>query len=540
MKIIKYTVLACILAFCTFSCGDSNSESNPNTKEPVKPQPETPIEIENTQTLNIGIIHQKGTELKALNVISGSTLSNQEKVLVATLQGLAAKSSSEQIYIDEGGPSTVWKDYMKSKYGIKLVAISSLKDLLNKYQKTGIIKGYISYDMAKNKRSLSAATSLCGAVNAIAVDKSLVNDIVKLGITKKILDVSDKDEKWAYETSPKAFSKKNVAELSPDIYHHLRDYTTLTNAFVFYDGITPWRTSVLKALDAGAYCFGYGEDEFNMVEDASQQGISMLPTDLAPNLAPLSSIYVTEGLKQKRKEDPVVTEKDVHYVTFLVSDGDNIAYNLWSQKAYFDHPLRGEFAVGHTISPSLYDLAPATLRWYVENCTTNDYLVCGPSGSSYIFPSKMPSDKLDAYLIKLNEVLGATGLNICNILDQGAINKMEIWNKYLNQPNIDALIYTGYGESPKGSIQFSDNGKPIIEQRDNLWEGLQEEASVIKNINSRTANPYSKDGYSLVFVHTWTKDFSNMKTVVEGLNPNVRVVTPDVFVKLVKNNLSEK
>jgi len=519
------------------SCGN---ETGPDNKPPEVPAPpiETDDTIRNTQVLNTGIVHQKGFELKKLNVIQSNILNAEEKVLIATLQGLVAKTSSEQIYIDEGGPSSIWKEYMISKYKIKYSNFQSLSNLLDHYKKMNIIEGYIVYDRKKNKRSLTAATALCGPTKAIAVDKSIESEIISTGIGKKIFDVSDKTEKWVYKNYPYAFSKNSVAELSFNLDQHLRDYITLTNSFVFYDGITDWRTSVLKDMNRGAYCFGYGEDEFKMVEDASRLGVSMLPAEAA-NLATLSSIYDTEGLKQRAAISDVSTDENVHYVTFLVSDGDNIAYNLWSQHSYFNNSLRGTFPVGYTLSPSLYDLAPAALRWYYENSTQNDYFVCGPSGSSYIFPSRMPSDKLDAYLDKLNEFAGHTGLAICNILDQGAINKMSIWNKYLSQPNIDALIYTGYGESPHGSIQFSDNGKPIIEQRDNLWEGLEEEDTLIRNINSRPANPYSVEGYTLVFVHVWTKDLSNIKSVIDNLNSNVRVVTPDIFVRLVQKNLKK-
>ena len=52
-----------------------------------------------------------------------------------------------------------------------------------------------------------------------------------------------------------------------------------------------------------------------MVNNASQLGVSMLPTDQAANLATLSSIYDTTGLKQRPATKEVVTEENVHYVT---------------------------------------------------------------------------------------------------------------------------------------------------------------------------------------------------------------------------------
>ena len=137
-----------------------------------------------------------------------------------------------------------------------------------------------------------------------------------------------------------------------------------------------------------------------------------------------------------------------------------------------DHDLHGQFPLGYTISPSLYDLAPAALRWYYENSKEGDYFVAGPSGSSYIFPSKMSDADLDDYLAKLNEYVDKSGLNICNILDQKIMDNPKVYNKYLAQPNIDAIFYTGYGEKGDGRIKFSDNGKPVIEQRSVLWEGI--------------------------------------------------------------------
>lgn len=538
MKIKNAIPFAIIIATVFIqSCGKSNDKA---TTPPVTP----PIlagygsdTLKSGQSIKTGIFHQKGTKLQSLDIISGGSLSAEQKVLVATLQGLVAKTSSEQIYIDEGGPSTDWTSYLKSKYSITLNNYTSWTALLSHFKKK--VAGYVLYNRASNARSLTAANSLCGPMNAIAVDASLEPDVRSLGITRIKADVQTHDEKWVYTNYQTLFNKQLAAEQNPTINHHLRDYITLGNAFTFYDGNTSWRNQVLSALSNEAFCMGYGQDEFTMVSNAAKQGVPMLPSDLAANLAPLSSIYDTSGLKQKTFITPL-TEENVHYVTFLVSDGDNLSVDTWTLNNYFKNSVRGTFNMGYTISPSLADLAPSVLSWFYANAANGagkDFFVAGPSGSGYTYPSQMPAARLDSYLTRLNTFMGASGLNICNILDQNLSSHMDVWNKYLAQPNIDALIYTGYGEAPTGTILFSANHKPIIAQRDNLWQGLEEESTVISNINSRPANPHSADGYSLVFVHIWTKDLSNIKTVIQGLNPNVRVVTPDAFVKLVKANL---
>jgi len=489
--------------------------------------------------LTRGLAHARGTPLRTLDVIPAGNLSAEQKVLVATLQGLAARSSSEQIYIDEGGPSAGWKDDLAARHGVTLVDHGSWSSLVSRFHSLGIASAYVLYDRAANPRSLTAATALAGPLSAMAVDAGLEPAVRALGVTALAADVRTRDEKWVYASYAGRFNPRLVAELSPTIDYHLRDYATMTSAFTFYDGNTAWRTGVLRDLVDEPFCFGYGQDEFNMVADASSQGVVMLPSDLAPNLAPLSSVDDNAPLAQATRA-AAVGEPDVHFVTFLTSDGDNVAFNLWSLRNYFDHPSRGSFDMGYTISPSLVDLAPSVMRWYYDHASRGahqDFFVAGPSGSGYMFPSRFPAGELDAYLDRLDGLLAAADLDVVNILDADAYGRVDLWDRYLARPHIQGLLYTGYGETPHGRISFSTLGKPIIEARDNLWAGLEEESTVIANINARPTNPRSVDGYSLVFVHVWTKDLSSIQKVVNGLHAKVRVVTPHEFVQLVAANL---
>lgn len=551
----KYIYLLLTLALLV-SCLDDPTAGvivpkyTPPTHKPEEPGEEPDDDwMDPAEPLSRGAVHLKGRELKSLNVLSIVSLSEGEKVILSTLAGLAARVTGDQVYMNEGGPSAVWLKQMQNKYGISVKTYNALAPLVKHYIEIGVIKGYIVYKPYSDgqSHSINVATSLCGILRGIAVPESLVDKVKEMGVTTELMDVRSYDEKWLYENYKDQMDKSLAADLKPEIFHHLRDYITMTNAFAFYDYNAykdwTWRSSILRNLDKGAYCFGYYDlDEWGMVNNASQLGVSMLPTDQAANLAALSSIYDTKGLKQRPATKEVDTEENVHYVTFLVSDGDNIAFNLWGQQGYFDHDLHGQFPVGYTISPSLYDLAPAALSWYYENSKEGDYFVAGPSGSSYIFPSKMSDTDLNEYLVKLNEYIDKSGLNICNILDQNMMDNSHVYNKYLAQPNIDAILYTGYGEKGDGGIKFSDNGKPIIEQRSVLWEGLDkgrgEESAVIAQINGRPANPHTADGYTFVFVHCWTKDQQCIKTVIDGLNDNVRVVPVDQFVQLVKQNLN--
>jgi hypothetical protein len=485
--------------------------------------------------LTFGSRLPKGVPLQSLVVIPLDALAtSQDRALVASLQGLVAKSSPEQIFIDDGGPSRTWKDYLVSRYGITLSDThATLPSLITHFKR--FVRGYILYDMSDNPQSLNVATSLSGPLRGLPVDRSQLAQVRSLGVTQQLLDVSDKDEKWAYTNYRSMFSGTVAAELNFDVYNELRDYATLTNSFTFYDGVSAWRKQVLSGLGQGATLLGYGSSEVNMISQASQEGVTSIPTDLASNLSVFSSIHSTEGLIQK--PDPTPATQGKHYVSFVVSDGDNVAWDLGGLQQYYSNPDRGSFSVGYGVSPSLVDLAPSVLRWYYENASSGpakDQFIAGPSGGGYVYPSRMPPVDLDRFVSRLNDDMSRANLRIAEILDdQNSFGRTDLWSKYLQQPNIDALFY--FGLDARGQISWVKN-KPVIAQRDTLWAGVTDESTLIKEINSRPVSPTTADGYTLVLVHCWTKSLSDIKTVVAGLGPNVEVVTPQEFVSLIAQN----
>ena len=473
----------------------------------------------------------KGVELRSLAVIRLSALTrSQDRALVASLQGLVAKRSPEQIFIDDGGASTVWKDYLASRYGITLTnEYATLPALVTHFRR--YVRGYIVYDLATNRRSINVATSFSGPLMGLPVDRTQVELVRSLGITRELLDVSDKDEKWAYDNHRGLFSDATAAELNFTVYHQLRDYATLTNSFTFYGEVTDWRGRVLAGLAPGATLFGWGRNETAMVRQASQEGVATVPTDLAANLSALSSIHSTDGLRQKVDPAPVTRRK--HYVSFVVSDGDNVQWNLRGLQQYYRNPDRGRFSIGYGVSPALVDLAPSVLRWYYENAGKERF-IAGPSGGGYVYPSRMPADDLDRFTRNLNTSMGKAGLSIAEILDdQDSFDRPDVLSKYLRQPNIDALLY--FGLNANGRIGWVD-GKPVIGQRDVLWAGVTDEYALARAINARPVSPTTADGYTLVLVHCWTKSLSDIGRVVDGLGPDVEVVTPQDLVSLITQN----
>jgi hypothetical protein len=185
------------------------------------------------------------------------------------------------------------------------------------------------------------------------------------------------------------------------------------------------------------------------------------------------------------------------------------------------------------------------LRWYFDNSSNGpnrDFFVAGTSGLGYFYPSKYPPAALDVHVQKLNDFMDRADLDLVHINDFGSFGRLDLWNKYLAQPNIAGLLYNEYSlySAMGGAMLFSTNGRPIIAARDLLWGGLEEPTKVIAHVNSYPRDLSTPAGYTLVEVHVWTKNLGDVQSVVTNLAPDVRVVTPDVFVRLVRDNVGRK
>ncbi|CUN60489.1 dual specificity protein phosphatase [Clostridium disporicum] len=332
----------------------------------------------------------------------------------------------------------------------------------------------------------------------------------------------------------------------------LRDYAILSKSLVFYeDDIhdSTLRELIFNSMDDGGRILGWAPDEHTNVSIASSFGIDTIAADWSYNLSVLSSYPSTTKLQNINNQ---VTEEDgVHYITFIMSDGDNQQWLLGSNfnmKNWFGSPHRGKFNLGWSLNPSLYYLAPTVFNKYYEAANSTKYTdnyVVAASGNGYMYPSKYPSDKLLSYTKRLNEYMANVDAHNVLILDDEAFYRKDLWDKYTCNSNIDGLLYLNYdiNNAYNGKIIWS-NDKPIISCRDLLLGGIEDENQLLSNINDRIDCGYTNikdpNSYTFVYVHVWSNTMDNVNDVITKLNknPKVRIVTPDTFVKLIQNNVS--
>lgn len=525
----------------------------------------------------------KGTNLASIEVISDAALENTaQRVLIATLQGLVARQSSNQIYIDGGSGYSIWDGYLTARYGIPRSTVTSPWPLISQFK--GLVAGYILYDYNANTNSLDAANCLCGPSNAVAVDASIEATVRAYGITNRLADVRTVNDQWVWTNDNAAFSRNVVIEQKESFADNLRDYATMANTFIFFDGNSPFRNYVMTCMNPNSACLGWGdasEGESVFVGDSSANGVFTVASDWALDLSTLSSI-TDPSICQHTYSIPAI-QTGVHYVAFLMTDGDNVQENLGSLPGFFNSPARGSFNMGWALSPSLADLAPAVLRWYFESASNGagrDFFVAGPSGVGYFYPSQLPAAALALQTQALSDYMSRADLNIAQVIDFNSFTNAGVWNQYLSQPAIDALIYEEYSQydqpfgssggqiyfstngqigmeqgttngnlelqaaaGPVGQIYFSTNGRPILSPTDLLWGGLESSGALLTNINQGALDPSSPSGYSLALFHYGDSVYANLsslRSVVTNLASTVRVVTPDQYVKLIRANIGRK
>ena len=507
------------------------------------------------QVLNINSNYIKNSVIpKFLHVVSLDSMRPNERTMITSLQGLVNNHCSFQIYTINSSQLDykIWLEDLKNNYKVSYEIISDPWRLVNIYK--DYIEGYVLYSSKIPKdSSINNACSLAGLNKALVIDEAIEPRIKELGIKFKG-DCRNTDENWAYNNLwNKGLNHSIVIQLSPDRIDSLRDYAIMTKSLIFYEESidkTVLRDKIFSSMEGNPTCLGWGPDEFINVSTASKYGVSMVAADWSYNLTTLSAF--PQPCLIKKPSLTIPKEDNVHYVTFIMSDGDNQQWNLgtnYGSPKWFGYPSRNKIALGWSIAPVLYYLSPTVFNLYYKNISNgnqgNNFIVA-PSGNGYIYPSKFPRNKLRLYINSLNDYMQKVNENYVAIIDDSAFYDIDLWNNFTNKPNIQGLFYLDYHrhDNYKGKILWSNN-KPIVSCRDLLWNSIENEDELVKKINDRVTlgqiDVKNPEAYTFVYVHAWSKEASNVEKVINMLkeNKSVRIVTPEIFMQLIKENIKE-
>ena len=469
-----------------------------------------------------------------LYVINDGNFSTSQRITIETLQGILAQTKP-QIYRVATEGYLMWVNDLKDNYNVTLdnSLDSDFKGLISNFKDK--INGYIL--SSAEEPSIHVAISLAGIEKAIVVLPEDETTVKSLNIPL-VEDVRDKDMNWLLDNYE--FNTHTVCYQKAEKATHLADYAAFSKALYFFDDInSSLTTRIFSLIQPNSTLLGWGDDEFKLVEKASKNSIFVNPGDWALNLSTLSN-FEKETKQLSHNNSPEVIE-NVHTVCFLMTDGDNIIWLLndfATNPKWFGSPNRNKVKIGWTMSPAMSELAPTVLNYFYNQADQSDigkdYFVASSSGQGYIYPDLYGS--LVSYTNQLNEYMKKSDLKILNIIGNSMDD--QYLTPYLNQSNIDAVFYYYFSDYSGGKREIKwINNKPIITGRYKLWEGFETPSSIASKLNNLSKDIHSASGYSLIPVHVWSMGVEQIIECANLLDSNVRIVTPDEFVSLIKKNV---
>ncbi len=501
---------------------------------------------------------------KLVKVINKKSLNDAEFLMTQSLIGLVALNSKPSIIIDpdngkKGTAVSIWKKELE-KYGYSFENVNSPWKLLSDFKNRINLKGYILCKL--NTKSINVATSLSGILNGLVIDESLESKVKKLGL-KLLMDVRDKSENWCFEKYKDRFNKVAADRVYKRSQHNsvyfLRDYMIAVKGFCFWDN-GRLRQKVLKWLGPDNYILGWGPgEEYSHVGNASLYGVMRLPSDWSLNMSFFSSVELP--IKQIRYKYFSITnieynDKYTHYITFLMTDGDNISWfqgNSFVGNQFWASPYRGKFPLGWTVSSLFSELSPQIESYINSTKSPDEGFVAALSGNGYFYPDmygKMvdssPFNTLSKSVKHLNKVFKINRLEMLQLMDYNYdvddIDYLDVYTK--NIDNLLGLFWIKYDpyDAGHGKIRWGQDKYghyvPLISSRYIVWKDstrpdFETPRTCIQKI-LKLGYPPERNMFTAISVNNWSwkEPLKAAFEIYNGLknNKHIKFVRPEELI----------
>ncbi len=461
------------------------------------------------------------------------------QVALATLEGQVNVKTARLfvVYRDEDAP---WVPVLEKRLGCRFEPMS-LNQALEHFRTD--VKGQVWYNPDPLFRfQVNLATTIAGLEHAIATPRDLglktLVDLHDNWLPKDDLTVSA-IENWLPKTNLSA-----VAYLD-DGLPFFRDLIAQKEWFVF--DLDPLNNEFEKGQLAKVLAryppltpvFGWGSAKYAdpqkgqndvAVEDALVDRLSrrdqfLVPADFADNVSFFSRLPAPKRLEQAKTGRKVPTARA--YVTLIVSDGDNLQYDLNHMRATWSDPARPKIPLGWTVSPQWANLAPAVLDQYYQEAKERggwDELVAGPSGFGYVNPGSMTADALGAFCKKTADASRKADLTSVVTLDQRG-RRIEDVRRWV----------AAYGKAGVKALWLADMPPHEGEAGGTTYLGEAVRLGKDAATAARAVNGRAKDHrFTFVYVFAWELSAPMLADFVAGLDKDIAIVSPSEMAGLMR------
>jgi hypothetical protein len=521
------------------------------------------------------------------------------EMLAQSVAGLAAKAvnegrGDELVWIGSASADLeAWLDRLTARHrDLEMRGAFGLWDLIDRYAKQEIIKGYVLYKPDNSKgeinqhrpgmdSSVNVATSLAGLVDGIIVDEKLEPIAKAHGLTR-LIDARDKTQAWCFENYRDRFNRRLVCTQDPR-KSHVRDLAIAQNAFVLYGDDEPLPT-VMQWLEPLSPILGWnGGDEFNTTDLSTQWAHIQTATDWCGNLPVLmAGTDKTDSPKVLSFDPRTIDWNDRRSaVSFVSTDGDNVQWfegNFFRNAHYWGNPERGKIPFGWSCCfCQLSQLCPDAIDYALATRSPRDSLI--EWGGGYYYPDRFGSNRPNRWellarqarrtwaLMKKNNTR-MIGFNCANYNSPDARKAYEVFARQTD--GLLAIFVFQYSPYESGAgetfwVKDRDGVElPVITARYSIWEHSNSReragtpAKVAREIaQSVEQTPQEKlPRYDWVIAHVWSyfkkspgtdesaedmpQEHAVAKGGVRGYSPavwcaerlpaNIRVISPEEMV----------
>lgn len=494
-------------------------------------------------------------------VINRVDLTDSAYLLVSSLQGITAQNEAK-IFIEDGENIVFIEKYLSENSACEIKRVSTFQELISANIDDIQDKGCVLFDDGSNP-TVNMAFTVAGMEKWLAVPVSLKNDVEAIGLEIK-MDLSLKEnDKYVlsyediFEKYKNGLNKNLIVHQSTELIT-LRDYAAASGAFCFYTeesdrSQVSFRQKVFDWANENAIVFGWSSDELSYVKQASKSGVVVIPSDHCSNLSFLSSLRLKEPLNQKNNAEEIIPQQDKHYISLVMSDGDNVQWyetTLPFREHYYDRITAEEsYKLTWTAPPMMYKLAPTVLQYVYDMAADKDRFICGVSGMGYINPTKYDEKAIESFVNKSVYAMQQSDLNTITILDnsKNAARLREALEPYAAMSEIKGgLMQIEEKYEALGGEMLFVNHKPFISARKSFWfksENPDEKISKewIENfaaqINALPCDIHSTEGYSYINIHPWSTTIEDLNYFVSLLDGHIEIVYADELVDMVSKNV---
>ncbi|HEU5226441.1 MAG TPA: hypothetical protein VFU49_01435, partial [Ktedonobacteraceae bacterium] len=433
-----------------------------------------------------------------------------------------------------------------------------------------IVQGCIIYD-PNLIDTINVATMLAGQRDGVVVSPAqaealqhayhfpVLVDLRKYG-WKSRLQVY----RWALENLLETSSDRMVAGLDGRNVSGLRSFLVATRTFIYWldsrsrqprpgHGRLSERAlmrQILHAYPPSATHLGWFIDESSGVKLTSEVAMAVLATDHCTNLEVWAAVQPQKRTVPAPMAEVPQPENKV-YVSFTMSEGDNLQYCQHHLLRLWQDAERGSLPIGWTISPVLLQAAPAMAEYYLRTMTPNDELIAGPSGAGYIFPSHWPAEHLAPFLQRTGRMMQAMGMTTLQVLDTGFWQSSGLPFAFIfslaGMAFTDSRCQLRYAQelatfgvrgilSSAGKRAFSCknlDGMPLY-QNLGLAGNMQQ---TVRLIRAMAAAHQDRPLFLNVYMLAWSITPSDLKQVVQQLGDGYEIVLPKMLLAMLAKTI---